>query len=185
MWRVARRRRSRAVMASSTTQASERGDAAFIACLGLAMFFLLLGGTVVDLWGVMGAEHNLQAVAQAAADAGASGVDTDVYRSTGDVVLLSGDAPPPCPLGGPCEAYTLALTNLDDQQDLPAAVGDNTCGPDLASDPDCNVVTVNGASITVTLHENVGSLVLRIAGHHSLPITVSATSVATISAEGS
>jgi hypothetical protein len=162
----------------------ERGDAAFIACFGLAVFFLLLGGTVIDLWGLMGAEHNLQAVAQAAAEAGASGVDTGTYRSTGQVVLLGGNSEPPCPVQGPCEAYTLAITDLEEQEDLPAAVSQTTCGPNLTSDPDCNLITVNGASITVVLHEDVSSLVLRAAGRRSLPITVSATSVATISADG-
>ena len=64
-------------------------------CLGLALFFLLLGAGVVDLWGTMTAEQNLQAIAQDAANAGASGVNTDVYRSDNDVVLLTGTDPPP------------------------------------------------------------------------------------------
>ena len=50
-------------------------------CFGLALFFLLLGAGVVDLWGAMTAQQNLQAIAQDAANAGASGVNTDVYRS--------------------------------------------------------------------------------------------------------
>jgi hypothetical protein len=150
-------------------------------CFGLALFFLLLGAGVVDLWGTMTAQQNLQAIAQDAANAGASGVNTDVYRSDDDVVLLTGTDPPPCPGGSPCEAYTLAMVNLEAQGDLPAAVLDMTCGPDLSTDPDCNAISVDGAAITVTLHENVSSLVLKAAGHNALPISVSATSVATLS----
>jgi hypothetical protein len=151
-------------------------------CLGLALFFLLLGAGVVDLWGTMTAQQNLQAIAQDAADAGASGVNTDIYRSDDDdVVLLTGTEPPPCPGDGPCEAYTLAMVNLEAQRDLPAAVLATMCGPDLATDPDCNAINVDGPAITVTLHENVSSLVLQVADHHALPISVAATSVATLS----
>ena len=153
-------------------------------CLGLALFFVLLGGAVVDLWGAMTAQQNLQAIAQDAADAGASGVNTDVYRSDDDeVVLLTGTEPPPCPSDSPCEAYTLAMVNLEAQSDLPAAVLDTTCGPGLSTDPDCNAISIDGAAITVTLHENVSSLVLQVADHHALPISVSATSVATLSTD--
>ena len=117
-------------------------------CLGLALFFVLLGAGVVDLWGTMTAQQNLQAIAQDAADAGASGVNTDVYRSDDDeVVLLTGTEPPPCPSDSPCEAYTLAMVNLEAQSDLPAAVLDTRCGPDLSTDRDCNAISVDGAAI--------------------------------------
>jgi hypothetical protein len=75
------------------------------------------------------------------------------------------------------------MVNLEAQSDLPAAVLDTTCGPDLSTDPDCNAISIDGAAITVTLHENVSSLVLQVADHHALPISVSATSVATLSTD--
>ena len=116
----------------------ERGDAALIGCVGLAAFFLLLGFAVIDYWSTLSSDRNLQAIAQDAADAGASGIDIDAYRDNGVVQL----------------------------------------DPDTA----CFMVDITGASITVILHEEVGSLVLEVAGHHALPITVSATSTATASA---
>lgn len=134
----------------------ERGDAAVIGCIGLAFFFLLLGGAAIDLWGTMSADRNLAAIAQDAAAAGASGLDVTAYRA-GQVEL------------DPTTATNLALANLQAQPDL----------PHLSGPPQ---ITVSGADITVTLTEDVSSLVLEIAHHHAIPITVSATSAARPSA---
>lgn len=143
--------------ATTNGRRDERGDAAFMLCLGLALFFALLGFGVVDLWGAMTAEQNLQAVAQSAATAGASGINTDQYR-VGVLVL------------GP-SAIADAQANLQDNQaDLPGYVIDNA------------QITLNGNAITVTLTENVSSLVIEVAGKRSIPITASATAQAMTSA---
>jgi len=152
----------------------ERGDAALIGCVGLAAFFLLLGFAVIDYWSTLSTDRNLQAIAQDAADAGASGIDIDAYRDSGLVQL------------GPATATSLAIADLQSQpsSELPRAVLEAPC-PDstpLSDGPACFMVDITGASITVILHEDVGSLVLEVAGHRALPITVSATSTATVSA---
>jgi Flp pilus assembly protein TadG len=152
----------------------ERGDAVLIGCVGLAAFFLLLGLAVIDYWSALSSDRNLQAIAQDAADSGASGIDIDAYRDNGVVQL------------DPETATSLAIADLQSQpsSELPRAVLEAPCpgGTSLSDDPACFLVDITGASITVTLHEDLGSLVLEVAGHRDLPITVSATSTATASA---
>lgn len=151
----------------------ELGDAALIACAGLAALFLLLGFAVIDYWGTLSADRDLQAIAQAAADAGASGLDITAYRDSGVVQL------------DPQTATSLAMANLRAQppSELASAVIGTPCEewPSVSDDADCFVINVTGASITVILHEDVDSIVLEVAGHHALPITVSATSTAAVS----
>jgi hypothetical protein len=152
----------------------ERGDAALIGCVGLAAFFLLLGFAVIDYWSTLSSDRNLQAIAQDAADAGASGIDIGAYRDHGVVQL------------DPATATSLAIADLRSQpsSELPRAVLEASCpgGTSLSGDAACFIVEITGASITVILHEDVGSLVLEVAGRRALPITVSATSTATVSA---
>ncbi len=152
----------------------ERGDAALIGCVALAAFFLLLGFAVIDYWSTLSSDRNLQAIAQDAADAGASGIDINAYRDNGVVQL------------DPETAASLAIADLQAQpsSELPPAVLEAPClgTTSLSDDTACFMVDVTGASITVMLHEDVGSIVLEVAGHHALPITVSATSTATVSA---
>jgi hypothetical protein len=152
----------------------ERGDAALIGCVGLAAFFLLLGFAVIDYWSTLSTDRNLQAIAQDAADAGASGIDLDAYRDNGLVLL------------DPATATSLAIADLESQpsSELPRAVLEAPCpgSTPLSDGTACFMVDITGASITVILHEDVGSLVLEVAGHRALPITVSATSTATVSA---
>jgi Flp pilus assembly protein TadG len=142
--------------------------------VGLSAFFLLLGLAVIDYWGTLSADGNLQAIAQAAADAGASGLDVTAYRDSG-VVRLNPEA-----------AVSLAMADLQAQpsSELPRAVLGTACldAASLAASPDCSAIEVTAASVTVILHEEVSSIVLEVAGHHALPITVSATSTATASA---
>jgi Flp pilus assembly protein TadG len=151
----------------------ERGDAALIGCVGLAAFFLLLGFAVIDYWSTLSADRNLQAIAQDAADAGASGIDVNAYRENGSVQLA------------PETATSLAISDLQSQpsSELPRAVLGSTCpaGTSLSDDTACFMIDVTGASITVILHEDVASIILKVAGRHALPITVSATSTATAS----
>jgi hypothetical protein len=152
----------------------DRGDAALVGCVGLAAFFLLLGLAVIDYWSTLSVDRNLQAIAQDAADAGASGIDINAYRGDG-VVELDAEI-----------ATSLAFADLRSQpsSELPPAVLGAPCpsGASLSRDPSCFMIDVTGASITVILHEDVASIVLEAAGRHALPITVSATSTATASA---
>lgn len=55
--------------------------------LGLAIAVLGLGGISVDLWRVMSERSELAVIADSAAVAGASGVDVDWFRATGEVRL--------------------------------------------------------------------------------------------------
>jgi Flp pilus assembly protein TadG len=153
---------------------NERGDAALIGCVGLAAFFLLVGFALIDYWSTLSVDRNLQAIAQDAANAGASGIDVNAYRDNGIVEL------------DPATATSLAIADLRSEppSELPPSVLGSPCtdSPSLAEGSACFTIDVSGASITVLLHEDVASIVLEVAGHHGLPITVSATSTATVSA---
>ena len=52
-----------------------------------ALSVLFIAGFGVDLWRGVGVRRSLVEQAEAAAAAGANGVDTDVFRATGDVVI--------------------------------------------------------------------------------------------------
>lgn len=64
----------------------ERGSAT-IWMLGLSVLLLLLGGLAVDFWRALALQRELAAVADSAAIAGASGIDEEHYRGTGEVTL--------------------------------------------------------------------------------------------------
>lgn len=55
--------------------------------LGIALTVLLLGGLSVDLWQVLSQRRALVALADAAATAGASGLDEAAFRRDGSVLL--------------------------------------------------------------------------------------------------
>lgn len=55
--------------------------------LGLSVLLLGIGGLGVDLWRAVDERRAVAAVADAAATAGASGLDVDVFRRDGAVVL--------------------------------------------------------------------------------------------------
>jgi uncharacterized membrane protein len=55
--------------------------------LGLSMLLLLFGGLALDYWRALALQRELAAVADSAAIAAASGIDEEIYRATGDVVL--------------------------------------------------------------------------------------------------
>lgn len=67
-------------------RASDRGSVT-IWMLGLSMLLLVFGGLAVDYWRALALQRELAAVADSAAIAAASGIDEEVYRATGDVVL--------------------------------------------------------------------------------------------------
>lgn len=66
-----------------------RGDRGFLTIwmIGLCILLLALGGVSVDLWHAFSQRQQLVGMADAAAVAGASGIDTSQYNKTGKVVL--------------------------------------------------------------------------------------------------
>lgn len=65
---------------------SERGSVT-IWVLGLSMLLLVFGGLALDYWRALALQRELASVADSAAIAAASGIDEEMYRTTGDVVL--------------------------------------------------------------------------------------------------
>jgi hypothetical protein len=65
---------------------SERGSVT-IWVLGLSMLLLLFGGLALDFWRALALQRELASVADSAAIAGASGIDEEVYRASGEIVL--------------------------------------------------------------------------------------------------
>jgi Flp pilus assembly protein TadG len=131
----------------------DRGDAMVVWCLLLAVLLLPLGGLSVDLWHGIAVQRQLQAAAEDAAAAGASGIDVAAYRQTGCVVLDSS------------KALALAQQDLADQ----AGLG-QLAGTDI-------VVAPNGSEITVVLHEDVRlTLLMLVEGNRPLVVTATATS---------
>lgn len=105
---------------------SERGSAT-LWMLGLALLLLLFGGLALDFWRGLALQRELAAVADSAAVAGASGIDEEHYRSTGEVVLE------------PWRSRSLALESIEFQQ-----TGVNDAQIDVAPDGDQVTVQVWG-----------------------------------------
>jgi hypothetical protein len=63
------------------------GGSVTIWMLGLSMLLLLFGGLALDYWRGLALQRELASVADSVAIAGASGIDEDLYRTTGAVVL--------------------------------------------------------------------------------------------------
>lgn len=129
---------------------SDRGSVT-IWMLGLSMLLLVFGGLALDYWRGLALQRELAAVADSAAIAGASGIDEEHYRVTGDVVL------------DPPRARGMAT----------AAVGWQ--GVDLVD----LVIDIEPASVTVTLVGEVELGLLRVLVDQSEPLTVRATATAT------
>ena len=55
--------------------------------LGLSVLMLAFGGLALDYWRALALQRELASVADSAAVAAASGIDEEIYRSSGDVVL--------------------------------------------------------------------------------------------------
>ena len=109
-----------------------RGEDGFFSLwvLGLCCVVLMIGGLSIDLWRAFSERRALAAIADSAAIAGASGIDVNAFRDSGQVVL---DAVP----GG--TAWRLADANIAAQTDTRSfddAVIDVT--------PEAVTVTVNG-----------------------------------------
>jgi len=68
---------------------SDRGSVT-IWMLGLSMLLLVFGGLALDYWRGLALQRELASVADSAAVAAASGIDEDVYRNSGSLVLEPG-----------------------------------------------------------------------------------------------
>lgn len=129
---------------------SDRGSVT-IWVLGLSMLLLVFGGLALDYWRALALQRELASVADSAAIAAASGIDEEVYRTSGDVVLE------------PSRARSLAAAAVSWQ------------GVDvLATD-----VVVEPASVSVTLTAAVELGLLGVFVDQDEPLTVrgSATAV--------
>jgi len=133
----------------------ERGDAIVVWCLLLAVMLLPLGGLSTDLWHGIAVQRQLEAAAEDAAAAGASGIDTAVYRSTGCILL------------DPARAVALAQQNLFAQAGLgPLSSTSVTVSPD-------------GTAVTVSLSEDVHLTLLGwVEGNRGMVVAATATSQA-------
>ncbi len=121
--------------------------------LGLTIMVLFLGGISLDLWRAFEVRQDLAAMADSAANAGASRVDSDAYRDTG-VLELDGPA-----------AVAAANANLDGQQDS-GRITNRSIG-------------TNGAVLTVRLEGEVGFTLLRIVlGAGSVPVSATGSAEA-------
>lgn len=105
--------------------------------LGVATMILMLGGLSIDLWQVFSERRALVGAADAAAFAGASGIDLAVYRADGSVVLA------------PAAAEELAVAALARQDDAGSLVGPPA-------------VSVTADRITVVLEGRVQLTLLRL-----------------------
>ena len=68
---------------------SDRGSVT-IWMLGLSMLLMVFGGLALDYWRGLALQRELASVADSAAVAAASGIDEDVYRTTGELMLEPG-----------------------------------------------------------------------------------------------
>lgn len=121
--------------------------------LGVAALILMLGGLSIDLWSVFSERRALVGAADAAAFAGASGIDVDAYRADGTVVLASDVA----------EALAAAtLARQDDAGMLSAAP----------------IIAVAPERITVVLEGRVNLTLLRLLAPHTEALDLRVTSTA-------
>jgi Flp pilus assembly protein TadG len=95
--------------------------------LAICIALLAFGGVTVDFWRAISGWRSLAASADAAAAAGASGIDEAHYRATGEVVL------------DPGRAERLARNSLAAQDDV-----DDLTGVDIDVDDDQITVVLDG-----------------------------------------
>ena len=124
-----------------TPRPRPHSDAGFVTIwmLGLCVVLLFLGGISLDLWRAFSERQALATLADAAAVAGASGIDEELFRSTGRVEL--DDRP-----GG--RAETLATEHLGAQGDDRSLTG--------------ATVSVTRQAIVVEARGRVGFTLLRV-----------------------
>ena len=130
----------------------ERGTMTLLG-IGLSTMLLFVGGFSLDLWRAHSERRALAELADAAAAAGANGIDTTAYRSSGELVL------------DPTLAEQLAWESIVGQADQRSLVGT----PLVSSNIDRVVVQVEG---------EVGMTLLRIfSGGEPFSIQVTAEAV--------
>jgi uncharacterized membrane protein len=120
--------------------------------LGLSVLLLLFGGLAIDYWRGLALQRELAAVADSAAIAAASGVDEEVYRATGVVVL------------DPVRSREMALTSIE-HQDV-----------DLTSVS--IVVPSDGSAVTVDIQAVLELGLLGVLASQEEPILVGASATA-------
>ncbi len=135
---------------------NERG-AAMLWVLGLSVIVLFLGGISLDLWRAFEVRQDLAAMADSAAAAGASQIDVEVFRGSGDVVLDT------------AAAEAAARTSLAGQQDASRITLDPTIGFNDPSAP---------TEISVTLEGELRFTLLKILPFDDNSIPVRATGTA-------
>ena len=113
--------------ASHCQRRHERGTMTLLG-IGLSTMLVFVGGFSLDLWRAHGERRALAELADAAAAAGANGIDTTVYRSSGELVL------------DPTLAEQLAWESIAGQADQRSLVGT----PLVSSSIDRVVVQVEG-----------------------------------------
>lgn len=119
--------------------------------LGLCIMLLFVGGLSLDLWRVFSERRALAGIVDAASIAGASGIDEDVFRRTGEIRL------------DPARAEQLALANLAAQADDGSLTG--------------AAVSATAEQVTVRVEGSVQFTLLRVLmpGGEPFGIEVSAT----------
>lgn len=133
--------------------------------LGLTMMILVMGIAVFDAWNVYATQRKLTAQADAAAAAGAQGVDVGEFESTnGMVLVLAAD-----------DVTTLASKRLS--ADLGAGKVDtgNAATPTADKAAATIIVADDSKSVTVTLSRKVNFTIFAILGKDSQTVTASAT----------
>ncbi len=120
-------------MRSANKARNESGHVTFFG-VGMVIVLLFVSGFSVDLWRVFSERRALAEMADAAAAAGANGVDVVAYRSSGDVLL------------DPQLAESLAWDSLGSQPDQRSLAG----APIVTADGETVEVLVTG-SVDMTL----------------------------------
>ena len=131
----------------------DRGEAMVVLCLMIAVLLLPIGGLSVDLWRALSEQRALQAQAEDAALAGASGINVPAYRESGCVELQ------------PSLAEDLATVNLAEQ-----ARAGRLKSVQI-------IVSTASDTITVRLTESLQLSLLRLAlGNRQMAVSAAATS---------
>jgi Flp pilus assembly protein TadG len=118
--------------------------------LAICIALLAFGFVTVDFWRAISGWRRLAAAADAAAAAGASGIDEAHYRSTGELTL------------DPARAERLARRTLEAQLDDADITGFER-------------IEVDGDQITVVLDGQVDLVLPQLVGHDDIDMSVTAT----------
>lgn len=108
----------------------ERGVSMVFWLLSMCMVVLMLAGICIDMWRLVAAERALATAVDAAAAAGANGLDEDAYRADGTVQLdparaeaLAADA-----LNAQPEAATITAADISATTERVTVLAETTVG---------------------------------------------------------